>query len=67
MYLSELLKRYLSFVFIFSELRHEIDIWKRAENSITVASREENTVKALLKQKVVTLENILQQKLYKEK
>ena len=49
------------------ELKHEIEIWKRAENSITVASREENTVKALLKQKVVTLENILQQKLYKEK
>ncbi|XP_064618638.1 P protein-like [Lineus longissimus] len=42
------------------ELKHEIEIWRRACNRITVATREESMVKALLMQKVVTLETLLQ-------
>ncbi|CAH1267195.1 OCA2 [Branchiostoma lanceolatum] len=46
------------------ELKHEIKIWRQTAQRVTPASREENTVKALLTQKVLTLENTLKKKLY---
>lgn len=46
------------------ELKREIEVWKRACNSIVGYSRDENSVRAVLNRKVETLETILQQHCY---
>ncbi|XP_074650858.1 P protein-like [Tubulanus polymorphus] len=50
-----------------SELKHEIEIWRRSATRIVIASREESMVKALLQQKVVGLENLLRKKMLKSR
>ncbi|XP_074651644.1 P protein-like [Tubulanus polymorphus] len=46
-----------------SELKHEIEIWRRSAMRIVIASREESIVKALLQEKVVGLEDLLRKKM----
>lgn len=46
------------------ELKHEIDVWKKACNSIPGYSRDENSVRTVLKRKVMALENVLRKHLY---
>ncbi|XP_013390140.1 P protein-like isoform X2 [Lingula anatina] len=50
-----------------AELKHEIKVWRRSAKRIASVTREESVVKALLMQKVVTLENLVKKKLYKTK
>ncbi|XP_038674784.1 P protein [Scyliorhinus canicula] len=45
------------------ELKHEIHVWRLTAQRINPASREETTVKCLLMQKVLNLENVLRKKL----
>ncbi|XP_013788413.1 P protein-like, partial [Limulus polyphemus] len=47
-----------------TELRHEIEVWKKACKSLPGYSRDENTVRAILRKKVYSLENLLKKKLY---
>ncbi|XP_030836468.1 P protein-like [Strongylocentrotus purpuratus] len=49
------------------ELKHEIEIWRRSAVRIMVASKEENTVKALLLQKVSQLETQLRNQIYEQR
>ncbi|XP_067134340.1 P protein-like [Centruroides vittatus] len=46
------------------ELKHEINVWKKARNSLSGYSRDEMTVKALLKKKIQLLKTLLRKKLY---
>ncbi|XP_076319068.1 P protein-like [Tachypleus tridentatus] len=46
------------------ELRHEIEVWKKACKSLPGYSRDENTVRAILRKKVYSLESLLKKKLY---
>nr|XP_046919178.1 P protein-like [Dermatophagoides farinae] len=46
------------------ELKREIEVWKRACNSIVGYSRDENSVRSMLNHKVETLETILRQHCY---
>ncbi|KAH9421569.1 protein kinase [Dermatophagoides pteronyssinus] len=46
------------------ELKREIEVWKRACNSIVGYSRDENSVRLMLNHKVETLETILRQHCY---
>jgi hypothetical protein len=48
-------------------LKREIDVWKKACNSIPGYSRDENSVRGVLKRKVMALENLLRKHLYDEK
>lgn len=50
--------------FCFTELKREIEVWKRACNSIVGYSRDENSVRLMLNHKVETLETILRQHCY---
>lgn len=49
------------------ELKHEINVWRKARNSLSGYSRDEMTVKAILKKKVQLLKNLLRKKLYDAK
>ncbi|XP_064609806.1 P protein-like [Liolophura sinensis] len=49
------------------ELQQEIAQWRRAAHHIVVASREESMVRALLLQKVATLETLMRNQIYKRK
>ncbi|XP_041460371.1 P protein-like isoform X1 [Lytechinus variegatus] len=49
------------------ELKHEIEVWRQAAVRIMVASKEENTVKALLLQKVSQLETQLRNQIYEQR
>ena len=49
---------------IFLELRREIDVWKKTCNSISGYSRDENSVRDILKKQVCSLENVLRKQLY---
>ncbi|XP_054164051.1 P protein-like isoform X2 [Oppia nitens] len=49
------------------ELKREIDVWKKACNSISGYSRDENSVRGVLKRKVMALENQLHKHLYEHK
>lgn len=42
-----------------AELKREAEIWKRSADRLLVVSAEEKTVKLLLMQKAMTLENIV--------
>jgi len=48
-------------------LKREIDVWKKACNSIPGYSRDENSVRGVLKRKVMALENLLRKHLYDTK
>ncbi|XP_054164050.1 P protein-like isoform X1 [Oppia nitens] len=50
-----------------NELKREIDVWKKACNSISGYSRDENSVRGVLKRKVMALENQLHKHLYEHK
>ncbi|XP_077983756.1 P protein-like [Glandiceps talaboti] len=50
-----------------ADIHREIEIWKRAAARIVPTTKEENTVKALLLEKVVNLEHDLHSKLYDSK
>ncbi|XP_070552301.1 P protein-like [Ptychodera flava] len=50
-----------------AELNREIEIWKRAAARIVPTTKEENVVKALLLDKVVTLEHELHSKVYERR
>lgn len=52
------------FIQFFIELKREIEVWKRACNSIVGYSRDENSVRSMLNHKVETLETILRQHCY---
>src|SRR5882757_8581266 len=49
------------------ELKHEIDVWKKACSSLSGYSRDENSVRNVLKKKVMALENLLRKHLYDTK
>lgn len=50
-----------------NELKREIDVWKKACNSLSGYSRDENSVRGVLKRKVMALENLLHKHLYDTK
>lgn len=50
-----------------TELRHEIDMWRRAAKRIVAISREEKIMQAIFLQKVAQLENKLVKQIYKMK
>ncbi|XP_060603939.1 P protein-like isoform X2 [Ruditapes philippinarum] len=50
-----------------TELRHEIDMWKRAAKRIVAISREEKVMQAIFLQRVAELENKLVKQIYKMK
>ena len=52
------------FSYDISELKHEIDVWKKAHNSLSGYSRDENSVRTVLKRKVLALESVLRRNLY---
>jgi ABC-type phosphate/phosphonate transport system ATPase subunit len=52
---------------LFLELRHEIDMWKRAAKRIVAISREEKVMQAIFLQRVAELENKLVKQIYKMK
>lgn len=47
------------------ELKHEIELWRRAAARVSVVSREESIMKALFQQKAVQRENALIKQLYR--
>ncbi|GIZ03931.1 p protein [Caerostris extrusa] len=49
------------------ELKHEIEVWKKAFNSLSGYSRDEDTVRAILHRKITVLETLLRKKLYDAK
>ncbi|XP_048775798.1 P protein-like [Ostrea edulis] len=50
-----------------AELKHEIELWKRAAARVSVVSREESIMKALFHQKAAQRENALIRQLYRMK
>ncbi|XP_052675564.1 P protein-like [Crassostrea angulata] len=48
-----------------AELKHEIELWRRAAARVSVVSREESIMKALFQQKAVQRENALIKQLYR--
>ncbi|XP_053400059.1 P protein-like isoform X2 [Mercenaria mercenaria] len=50
-----------------TELRHEIDMWRRAAKRIVAISREEKIMQAIFLQRVAELENKLVKQIYKMK
>lgn len=48
------------------ELKQEIDVWKKASNSIAGYTPDETSVRSVLKRKVMALENVLRKHLYEE-
>ncbi|XP_069130370.1 P protein-like [Argopecten irradians] len=50
-----------------AELKHEIELWKKAAARVSVATREESIMKALFLQKSVQRENNLVRRLYRKK
>ncbi|XP_054715570.1 P protein-like [Uloborus diversus] len=46
------------------EVKHEIEVWKKAYNSLSGYSRDEDTVRAILRRKICILETLLRKKLY---
>lgn len=50
-----------------SELKHEIEMWRREANRKVAITREENVMKTLFLQKATVLENTLIRKMYKIK
>ncbi|XP_033743295.1 P protein-like [Pecten maximus] len=50
-----------------AELKHEIDLWKKAAARVSVATREESIMKALFMQKSAQRENSLVRRLYRIK
>lgn len=46
------------------EVKHEIEVWKKAYNSLSGYSRDEDTVRAILRRKITILETLLRKKLY---
>ncbi|XP_061164126.1 P protein-like [Saccostrea echinata] len=50
-----------------AELKHEIDLWKRAAARVSVVSREESIMKALFQQKAAQRENALIRQIYRMK
>ncbi|OWF54997.1 P protein [Mizuhopecten yessoensis] len=50
-----------------AELKHEIDLWKKAAARVSVATREESIMKALFLQKATQRENSLVRRLYRIK
>ncbi|XP_060073319.1 P protein-like [Ylistrum balloti] len=50
-----------------SELKHEIELWKKAAARVSVVSREESIMKALFLQKSAQRENTLVRRLYRIK
>lgn len=51
--------------FIMAELKHEIELWRRAAARVSVVSREESIMKALFQQKAAQRENALIRQLYR--
>ncbi|XP_035233322.1 P protein-like [Stegodyphus dumicola] len=49
------------------ELKHEIEVWKKAYSSLSGYSRDEDTVRAILRRKITVLETLLRKKLYDSK
>ncbi|GFU48922.1 p protein [Nephila pilipes] len=49
------------------EVKHEIEVWKKAFNSLSGYSRDEDTVRAILHRKISVLETLLRKKLYDAK
>ena len=47
-----------------TELKHEIEVWKKACHSISGYSRDENSVRLILKKKVMALEGQLRKHIY---
>ncbi|KAK3099314.1 hypothetical protein FSP39_002532 [Pinctada imbricata] len=50
-----------------AELKHEIELWKRAAARVSIATREESIMKALFMQKAAQRENALIRKMYRQK
>lgn len=48
-----------------AELKHEIELWRRAAARVSVVSREESIMKALFQQKAAQRENALIRQLYR--
>lgn len=53
--------------FSFAEVKHEIEVWKKAYNSLSGYSRDEDTVRVVLHRKITILETLLRKKLYDSK
>ena len=51
--------------FSMAELKHEIELWRRAAARVSVVSREESIMKALFQQKAAQRENALIRQLYR--
>ncbi|KAG8183960.1 hypothetical protein JTE90_005190 [Oedothorax gibbosus] len=49
------------------EVKHEIEVWKKAFNSLSGYSRDEDTVRVVLHRKIAMLETLLRKKLYDSK
>ncbi|GBN97396.1 hypothetical protein AVEN_41588-1 [Araneus ventricosus] len=49
------------------KLKHEIEVWRKAFNSLSGYSRDEDTVRAILHRKITVLETLLRKKLYDAK
>ncbi|RWS07428.1 P-like protein, partial [Dinothrombium tinctorium] len=49
------------------EVKREIDVWKKACSSIAGYSRDENSVRVVLRKKVLSLETLLSKQLYNTK
>ena len=54
-----LLRRHTQFTFDETDLRHELDTWKKAHNSLQGITRDEKTVQKVLRRKVMALDSLL--------
>lgn len=54
-----LLSRHTQFTFDETDLRHELDTWKKAHNSMQGVTKDEKTVQKVLRRKVMALDSLL--------
>ena len=54
-----LTRRHTQFAFDETDLRHELDTWKKAHNSLQGITRDEKTVQKVLRRKVMALDSLL--------